>query len=269
MWGARDKRPRLALVTGADGGIGSEFCRQLAAGGVSVIGVSIAEAPLLELAREITATYNVEFHPLVLDLTREDSTTEICDYLDSNGLTPDMLVNNAGVFSFNPIISTSPEKIERFIDLHVRSVTMLSREFGRRFAAAGGGWILTMSSMSCWMPMPGLAMYAATKAYLRVFTRSLALELKDAGVKVMVACPGGIATDLFGLPSNLMRLALNLGAVATPKRFVRGALKSLFKGKMQYVNGLTNRLAIVFVASLPGRVRLIVKHKMLDRGITR
>ena len=62
------------------------------------------------------------------------------------------------------------------------------------------------------MPMPGIAMYSATKAYIRVFTRALHYEMRDCGVGVTVVCPGGIATDLFGLPEPLKRLAVSIRA---------------------------------------------------------
>lgn len=119
------------------------------------------------------------------------------------------------------------------------------------------------------MPMPGIAMYSSTKAYIRVFSRSLYYEMRDSGVSVTVACPGGIATDLFGLPKNLQRLAVNIGALQTPEKFARKAIGKMLKGKKQYINGFINRIAIVFVASLPTCLRMIIKHKMLDKNITR
>ena len=146
---------------------------------------------------------------------------------------------------------------------------MLSRMFAVRFAARGHGRILNMSSMSCWMPMPGIAMYSASKAYIRVFSRALHYEVKDAGVTVTVACPGGIATDLFGLPENLKRLAVNIGALQTPEKFVHKAVNKMLKGKKQYINGWLNRFSIFFVSILPTPVRMLIKHKMLDRNITR
>lgn len=112
-------------------------------------------------------------------------------------------------------------------------------------------------------------MYAATKAYIRVFSRALHYETRDSGVTVTVACPGGIATDLFGLPENLKKLAVNIGAIDTPERFVKKALKRMLKGKKQYINGIVNRLAIVFIAVLPTSARMLVKRKMLDKNITR
>ncbi|MDE6022104.1 MAG: SDR family NAD(P)-dependent oxidoreductase, partial [Muribaculaceae bacterium] len=143
----------------------------------------------------------------------------------------------------------------------------LSVFFARKFKKRGSGRILNMSSMSCWMPMPGLAMYASTKAYIRVFSRSLHYELKDYGASVTVAAPGGIATDLFGLPDNLKKLALRLGAIETPQRFAEKAVKAMLKGKKQYINGLLNHIAIFFIGITPTCVRMQVKRCLLDKGI--
>ena len=151
----------------------------------------------------------------------------------------------------------------------MRAVTSLTTTFARRFVARGGGRILNMSSMSCWTPMPGIALYAATKAYIRVFSRAMAYELADSGVTLTVACPGGIATDLFGLPENLKRLAVSIGALQTPEQFTRKALQRMLKGKRQYINGLLNRIGIVAVGMAPTPLRMAVKRRMLDRGIRR
>ena len=268
MIGQRVKiRGKVAVVTGADGGIGTQFCRALARRGADLVMVSIDGDAVTRRAGEIAAEFGVRTWPLRLDLTSADSGAMLLAFLDARELDAYILVNNAGIFSFRPLLETPDKKLDAFVDLHVRAVVGLCRLFGERMVRNGGGYILNMSSMSCWMPMPGLAMYASTKAFLRVFSRSLHYELRESGVSVMVACPGGIATDLFGLPENLTRLALRLGAIARPDRFAEKAIGRLLKGRAQYINGLTNRLVIVFVASLPRRVRMMVKHRMLDKGI--
>lgn len=259
---------RLALVTGASSGIGLCFCRELASRGCSLVMVSNQDS-LDGCAREIAARYGVEAHPLFCDLTASDCVDTITGFLDANGLEPDFLLNNAGIFSFRPVTDTAEGKVNCFIDLHVRAVTMLSREFGLRFARRGSGRILNMSSMSCWMPMPGIALYSATKAYIRVFSRALHYEMRDSGVSVTVACPGGIATDLFGLPENLKRLAVAIRVLDTPEGFARKAVNRMLRGKKQYINGWLNRLSIFFVAVTPTPVRMMVKHRMLDKGICR
>lgn len=91
------------------------------------------------------------------------------------------------------------------------------------------------------------------------------IELRDRNVNVTVACPGGIATGLFGLPPHLLRLGVRLGVLHTPARFVRNALRRTLRRRRQYINGIVNRIAIVAVAILPERLRLAVKHRLLDR----
>lgn len=266
----KDLSGKCAIVTGASGGIGFSFCRELATRNCKLIMVDISPERLSEAADNLKATFpEVSTYLLATDLTSSDVVKRLEDFIKDNNLDPDILINNAGIFSFAPVTEISEGKINCFVDLHVRAVTLLSRWMATRRMAAGNGWILNMSSMSCWAPMPGLSMYAATKAYIRVFTRSLHYDMKDHGVKVMAACPGGIATDLFGLPDNLKRLAVRIGAIDTPERFTRNAVNRLLKGKQQYINGWLNRIAIFMVGITPTHIRMMVKHHLLDKGIKR
>ena len=242
----------IALVTGAASGIGAEFCQQLAAGGWRVLKVDRTEIP-------------GDPDALAVDLTDADSTERIMAWLDARGILPDLWINNAGIFDFKAVCDLQERRLDLYIDLHIRSLTQICRAVGPKMAARGSGMILNMSSMSCWMPMPGIAMYSATKAYIRAFSRALRLELKDSGVSVTVACPGGIATDLFGLPKNLQRLAVRLGVLQTPQRFVRNAIRRTLRHRKQYINGLLNRISIFFVGALPDSLRIQVKRHLLDR----
>lgn len=265
----RDLEGRWAVVTGAEGGIGKEICIQLARRGASLVMVGIQDGPLFESAMEIASRWKCEALPLRLDLTENDALRRMEEFLDSRHIVPYILVNNAGIFSFRSVADTSQQKVDCFISLHVKAVTDLTRVFCRRMAEAGEGRVLNMSSMSCWMPMPGIALYSATKAYIRVFSRAMHYEMKDSNVSVTVACPGGIATDLFGLPDNLKRLAVRLRVLDTPEAFARKAVDKMMKGRRQYINGLLNRFSIFFVGVTPTWMRMMVKRKMLDRGIVR
>lgn len=258
---------KTAVVTGASSGIGLQFCHRLAENGADIVMVSNQHNELTAAARQLSERYGIATYPLCVDLTAPDIVKGIDVFLESRRLQPEILINNAGIFSFNYLTDTPEGKTNAFIDLHIRAVTLLSASFARRFKAHGQGWILNMSSMSCWMPMPGIALYSSTKAYIRVLSRALHYEMRDDGVRVCVACPGGIATDLFGLPHNLQRLAVRIGALQTPETFSRNALKKLMAGKAQYINGPLNRLAIFIIGITPRPVRMLVKRMMLDRGI--
>lgn len=258
-----------ALVTGASSGIGYCFCRTLAEMGADLIMISNQEKELEECAATIRSEYGVRVDTMYLDLTAADCAEQILEFVDSRDIMPEYVINNAGIFAFDMLSRIPERKISIFIDLHIRAVTTISRAFATRFMEQGHGRILNMSSMSCWAPMPGLALYSATKAYIRVFTRSLHYEMVDSGATATVAAPGGIATDLFGLPPKLMKIALALHAVQTPEKFTRNAVRHMLRGKKQYINGWLNRAAIVFVSIMPTRVRLLVKHLMLDKGIVR
>lgn len=265
MSGNLIKPAQWSVVTGASSGIGLEFSRQLAAMGSNLVMISNQPRELEAEARKIASASGIMALPLEVDLTAADAEEKILAFLRSNGIVPYLLVNNAGIFDFRAVEDLSPQRIDVYIDLHIRSVTRLSRSIGALMAGNGGGRILNMSSMSCWMPMPGIAMYSATKAYIRAFSRAYRIEMKDRGVSVTVACPGGIATNLFGLPSQLQRIGVRLGVLATPEAFVRQALRRTLSGKAQYINGLLNRVSIVAVASLPEWARSEIKHRLLDK----
>ena len=269
----RDLIGKWALVTGAAGGIGLEFSKELARRGASIILVDISEERLREAKNQLKQSSEKssqqDYLPLQLDLTSEDFIEKISDFCNGHAICPDILINNAGIFSFAPIYATSEKKIGLFIDLHVRTVSLLSHWFVSQRKILGSGWLLNMSSMSCWMPMPGLALYSSTKSYIRVFSRALHYEMKDYGVGVTVACPGGIATDLFGLPEKWKKFAVAIGVLDTPENFARKAVTRMLRKKKQYINGLLNRFSIFFIGILPTKIRMLVKYKLLDKGITR
>lgn len=260
---------RWAVVTGADSGIGLCFCRELASRGCNVAMVSNVAERLNRASADVAREYGVETLPVFSDLTQPQASSQLYDYLSQAAPDWSILINNAGIFSFRELIDTTEAKADAFVDLHCRATTQLSRMGACHLARRGEGYILNMSSMSCWTPMPGLSLYAATKAYIRVLSRSLHYEMRPRGVRVMVACPGGIATDLFGLPENLKRLAVRIGALDTPQGFTRRAVNRLLCGRMQYINGTLNRMGIVAAGLAPTPLRMMVKRHLLDKGITR
>lgn len=262
----KDLRGEWAVVTGASSGIGLAFTKELVCVGCNVVMVS-NEGPQLETCRrDILATSgSIELKTLDLDLSRDDAAEVLCEALSGWAIVPLLLVNNAGIFNLNYISDLSERRLNLFIDLHIRTVTLLTRRMAMLMEANGRGYILNMASLACWLPMPGISMYAATKAYIWTMTRSLRTEWRDRGVSLMAACPGGIATDLFGLPLKLQKLGVALGILVTPKHFVHRALRKCLHCQAKYVNGPFNHIAVPLVNSLPEWFRVWGKKKLLGK----
>jgi short-subunit dehydrogenase len=109
-----------------------------------------------------------------------------------------------------------------------------------------------MSSYSIWMPFPGLALYSASKAYVKSFTEAFHKELRGTGVTVTAICPAGIATDLYGLPKNLQKLGVKIGGLMTAENCARRGLRAMFRGRSVVVPDWWFKLLIPICKYLPG-----------------
>ena len=212
----------LALVTGASSGIGLQYATQLARDyHTDLLLVSNQEEEQKKVAADLAAQYGVKTIPLYADLSKQDAAENLLQYCKDNNLVVDILINNAGVFFFNPYCETSMKRIELMLNLHMITVAKLTRLFGeeminRQLTAEEQaqklcrkprqkGYILNMSSMSAWMAMPGIQTYHATKAFIYNFSKSLWYEFKPKGVNITVMTPGAVDTELFGLAPHLRR----------------------------------------------------------------
>ena len=188
-----------ALVTGASSGIGLQYSRELASRGYDVVMVSNQEVEIKQCAEDIAKEFGVKTYPIFKDLTDSEAPHQLLNYCKENNLDIEFLVNNAGVFFFNPLIKTAEKRINLMLELHVVAVTNMCRVFGEDMASRGKGYILNMSSLSAWMTMPGISIYNATKSYILNMSRSLWYEMREYGVSVTAVCPGAVDTTLYGL----------------------------------------------------------------------
>lgn len=133
--------------------------------------------------------FRPEVRIVEIDLARIEAAAELWEAVRREGAAIDVLVNNAGIFSFRDILQTPAERIERIILLHDLTNTQLCRMAAADMVRRGcRGHILNMSSYSLWMPFPGLALYSASKAYLRSFSVAFAKEVREHGIRVTAVC---------------------------------------------------------------------------------
>lgn len=245
------KGTRTALVTGASTGIGRCYAEQLAELGYNLVVVSHTEETLRQTADEITAKYGAQVTVIVRDLAQIDAAEQIFAEIKERGIDVDVLINNAGMFSFCDICNTPIERIKRTIMLHDITNTLLCRLFAEDMYSRGGGRILNMSSFSIWMPFPGLSLYSASKAYLKSFSVAFSKEVRDKGVYVTAVCPAGIATDLYGLTPKWQKIGLRLGALMSPQSCARRGLRAMWRGRRCIVPDWWNKIFIPFCLIMP------------------
>ena len=258
----------LSLVTGASSGIGLQYATQLARDyHTDLLLVSNQEDELRKVAEALETQYHVKAVPHYADLSKQDAAEELYNYCHANNLVVDILINDAGVFFFNPYCETSMRRIELMLNLHITTVAKLCRLFGEDMIARQlteeeqsqticgkprkKGYILNMSSMSAWMAMPGIQTYNATKAFIYNFSKSLWYELRPKGVNITVMTPGAVDTALFGLAPNLRKLAVNLTVSIPPEKLVKRALRSMFRGRKADMPGVINHLCTPLLKHTP------------------
>lgn len=242
-----------ALVTGAGSGIGRCYALRLAALGYNLVLAGNRPEPLEAVGREIgTAAPGTQVRTASIDLARIGAAEELHDFTRREGIEIDVLINNAGIFSFCDLLRTPAERIERIILLHDLTNTEMCRLYAADMVRRGrGGHILNMSSYSLWMPFPGLSLYSASKAYLRAFSVAFAKEVREAGIRVTAVCPAGVATDLYGLTPRWQRIGLRVGALISADACARRGLRGLWRGRRTIVPDWWNRLWIPLCKLLP------------------
>ena len=258
----------LALVTGASSGIGLQYATQLARDyHCDLLLVSNQQKELDEVAKNLAETYSVKTVAHFADLSLTDAAEKLYAWSKENGYVVDVLINNAGVFFFNPYCETSLKRIDLMLQLHVNTVAkltrlyaedMIKRELTPEEAATRicghkrmRGYILNMSSMSAWMAMPGIQTYNATKAFIYNFSKSIWYELRPHNVGITVMAPGAVDTELFGLAPKWRKIAVGLTASIPPEKLVKRALKKMFRNKKADTPGFLNWLSTPLLKHTP------------------
>ena len=188
-----------ALVTGGSSGIGLAFSRQLASEGYSLLLVGNRAEELSEAAETLRRESGVRVETLCIDLTGTGAAERVLAWCDSLGLSPDLLVNDAGMFFMKYLEPGNLGQARAMMRLHIEALTELCILLGSRMKERGTGQIINLSSMTARIPAPGIAVYSASKAYVKSFSRSLSYELRPYGVRVLAVCPSAIDTGLYPL----------------------------------------------------------------------
>ena len=185
-----------ALITGASAGLGWEFASQLATQADSLVLVARRTERLEELRSELTGRFpNLQIRVRATDLSDRAQLEELCEWLGQEGISVDLLVNNAGLGDLGAFATSDPKRVDEMILVNMLALTSLTRHLLPAMLEQRSGAILNVSSSAGFLPLAGFAVYASTKAYVTSFSEGLRAELRGTGVTVTALCPGPVHTE--------------------------------------------------------------------------
>jgi uncharacterized protein len=225
------------LITGASSGIGEAFARKLAARGRNVLLVARSEDKLIALCNELGRLTSIRAQYVALDLQQPDAPLQLFEETKKRELEVEMLINNAGFGSMGDFTKLDLNRELEMIQLNVRAVVELAHRFIEPMRERRRGTIINVASTAGFQPVPYMATYAATKAFVMSFSEALWDENRAHGVHVMALCPGVTETNFFeasGIDRPPMR------TIQTPEEVVETALRALNRKKSLVISGWAN-----------------------------
>jgi hypothetical protein len=234
----KEKYGQTALVAGASEGLGAAFSRYLAAAGFNLVLVARRPGPLQKLADKLAENHNVETTCIPCDLSANDAAQKIENAL--KGRQVDVLVYNAALTFIGPFLNDTEEHTSQIAEVNVLTTSKLVRRFGEKMVSRGRGAIVLMASLAGFQGSGYLSMYAATKAFNRVFAESLWYEWKDKGVDVMACCAGATSTPNY-LNTEPGKTGIFAPPLQKPEQVVKECFKKLGR-KPSHLTGRANRL---------------------------
>jgi short-subunit dehydrogenase len=232
---------KTALVTGASSGIGREFALQLASRGVARL-ILVARRPgaLKEVEAEIERISPVEIRVLAADLSIADADRELAARVAALGWSVDVLVNNAGFATYGAFDRTvDVELAQEEVRLNCAAVVGLTAEFLPAMQSRGDGVIVNVASTAAFQPLPYMAVYGATKAFVLSFTEALWGENRTTGVRVLALCPGATQTAFF---DRVGAEEASVGQRQSPAAVAAVAFAAIDKGRPSVISGRRNAL---------------------------
>jgi short-subunit dehydrogenase len=222
-----------ALVTGASSGIGAAFVRELASRGADLVLVARSGDRLTALAAELSREYGVRADVAVADLARPSAAEALASELSSRGIQIDILVNNAGFGFFAPLVQADGAVLSDMVQLNVAALVGLTRLYLPGMLARDRGAVINVGSTAAFQPVPYMAVYGATKAFVLSFTEALWAETRGTGVRVTALCPGSTDTGFFDVAGD----DAQVGRRVAPEGVARAALRALDRRRSTVVTG--------------------------------
>jgi uncharacterized protein len=258
-----------ALITGASSGIGREFARQLASRAHTIVLVARRSERLADLRDELlNRNPNLNVHVRVVDLADKAQIELLIDSLAHDKIDVDLLINNAGLGDSGAFATSDPIRNEQMALVNIVALTSLTRRLLPKMIAKRRGGILNVSSSAGFLPIPGDAVYAATKAYVTSFSEAIRAELRGKGVSVCAVCPGPVHTEFQEVakrPGAKAETGSKIFFVST-EQVVREAFAALEADRPLVIPGIAMKFAMLLTRLMPMPVVRLILRLSPERG---
>lgn len=255
---------KTAVITGASAGIGVEFAHQLAARGANLVLVARREDRLATLSQELRTEYGVKVNYFALDLSEPSSGQSLITQLSQAGFTPDILINNAGFATNNKVADEDRMRVQSEIQLNVGTLVDLTIGLLPAMQAQDFGAIVNVASTAALQPVPNLAVYAATKAFVLSFTEALWGELCGTSIKALAICPGATESEFWEVADMNSK---SMPGMQTAKQVVTTTLKELDKRKSRssVISGGMNKAQAQLLRVTPKRLVIAIAARLFEK----
>jgi len=248
-----EKSRPVALVTGASSGIGEALAGLFAAAGHDLVLVARSADKLKALAATLAARHGVRVRVEPADLSKPGAAETLAARLKRARVPVGVLVNNAGVLAQGRFAAMAAPSHQQIIDLNISGLTAMLSAFVPAMVARGNGRVLNVASIASFQPVPSLATYAASKAYVLSLTESLSEELRGSGVSITALCPGITATGMLdqALGANPQVSRIPGFLIGDVSDVARQGFDACMKRDVICVPGVVNQAAMLASRSTP------------------
>jgi len=251
-----------ALITGASLGIGKALAYELASRNINLLLIALPGKELDYLVTAIQNNYQIEVHPFAIDLISEDPGKKIVEWVNENNYSVNILINNAGMGANGMFEYGDLDYYYKMIKLNTMAITSLTYHLVPKLKAHDEAFILNLSSIEAFMPLPYKAIYTGTKNFIYAFSLSLREEMKHYNIKVSVLCPGPTITNRGGLMRIKAHGKKSKIMVLLAKQVAKIAIRQMFKSKGIIIPGTMNYIMAHISSSLPTKFRMRLLEKM-------
>jgi short-subunit dehydrogenase len=252
---------RRIVITGASSGIGAEFARRFASQGADLVLVARRKDRLDALAAQLSDAHDTTVTVLDRDLAVSGAAQSIADDIERAGLRIDGLINSAGFGTAGPFAEEHIDRVTDEVQVNVAALTALTRLMMPALLASPAGLLINVSSTAAYQPLPNMAVYAATKAYVTALTEAIWQETRGTSLRVLALAPGPTETEFFDVAGSDV---FKTSAAVSAERVVDAAMAQLGSrtAPPSHIVGAANRATAIAAKLAPRRLALAIASRV-------